>query len=79
MELNKRLLVEIVEIFRKVRYGKITFYLSLEKKTLDYSVETTGKLDIVKQCDTPDVPWGVPWGSDPPKNNAKKTLTKSKL
>ena len=49
MELSDKLLVEIAEIFRKVRYGKITFALSPEKKTLDYIVETTGKLDLPPQ------------------------------
>jgi len=46
MELSKELQAEIVEIFRKVEYGQITFKLSPEKKTLDYSVETTGKIII---------------------------------
>ena len=44
MELNDRLLAEVAEIFGKVQYGRITFYPNPEKKTLDYSVETYGKL-----------------------------------
>jgi len=46
MELNKQLQAEIAEIFKGVRYGRISFFLSPEKKTLDYTVETTGKLEI---------------------------------
>lgn len=46
MELNKQLQADIYEIFRSVQYGRISFYLSPEKKTLDYSVEITGKLPI---------------------------------
>jgi hypothetical protein len=49
MELNEKLQVEIAKIFSNVQFGRITFYLSPEKKTLDYSVETTGKLQIVQQ------------------------------
>jgi hypothetical protein len=49
MELNEKLQAEIAEIFRKVQYGRISFFLSPEKKTLDYSVETTGKLPIIQQ------------------------------
>ena len=46
MELSERLLNEIAVIFSKVEYGKIIFSLSPEKKTLDYSIETTFKLPI---------------------------------
>jgi hypothetical protein len=46
VELNKGLIVEIVKIFERVKYGKITFHLSPERKTLDYSVETTHKLPL---------------------------------
>jgi hypothetical protein len=46
MELNQKLQADIVEIFRKTEYGRITFFLSPEKKTLDYTVETNGKLQI---------------------------------
>jgi hypothetical protein len=48
MELNKQLQAEIAEIFKGVRYGRISFFLSPEKKTLDYSVEITGKLSLSK-------------------------------
>ena len=53
MELNERLLVEIAAIFKTVRYGHITFHLSPERKTLDYSVETTGKLFIDEMQNKP--------------------------
>jgi len=46
MELTEKLQVEVAAIFKTVQYGRITFFLSPEKKTLDYSVETTGKLAI---------------------------------
>ena len=46
MELNQRLLVEIADIFKKVQYGRITFFLSPEKKNLDYTVKTNGKILI---------------------------------
>ena len=46
MELNERLKNRIADIFSKVEYGKIVFHVSPEKKTLDYSVETTHKLPI---------------------------------
>lgn len=46
MELNEQLQVEIADIFRSVEWGKITFRISPESKTLDYTKETTGKLPI---------------------------------
>jgi len=46
MELSEQLQAGITEIFRNVQYGRISFYLSPEKKTLDYSVKTTGRLPI---------------------------------
>jgi len=46
MELNSQLQAEITKIFRGVQYGRITFFFSPEKKTLDYSVEIRGKLPI---------------------------------
>ena len=46
MELDDHLLAEIAAIFRMVKYGRVTFFLSPDKKTLDYSVETTGKLPL---------------------------------
>jgi hypothetical protein len=49
VELNKQLQAEITEIFRGVQYGRISFFLSPEKKTLDYSIEVTGKLLIIPQ------------------------------
>ncbi|MDR0490869.1 MAG: hypothetical protein LBH28_06460, partial [Oscillospiraceae bacterium] len=49
MELNENLQAEIAAIFKSVQYGKITFAISPEKKTLDYTVETTGKLPIPQQ------------------------------
>jgi hypothetical protein len=39
---------KIADIFRSVQYGRITFYLCPEKKTLDYTVQTTGKLPIIQ-------------------------------
>ena len=53
MELNERLLVEITNIFRKVQYGQITFKLSPDKLTLDYTVETTGKIVIEERLKKP--------------------------
>ena len=47
------MLMEISDIFRKVQYGRVTFHLSPEKKTLDYTVETTGKLPIDEQLNRP--------------------------
>jgi hypothetical protein len=32
-----------------VEYGEITFYLSPEKKTLDYSVKTTHKIGLAEK------------------------------
>ena len=46
MELNDKLLTEIADIFRKVRYGKITFILSPERDTLQCLVEESHKLQI---------------------------------
>jgi len=51
MELSEKLQAEIADIFRKVQYGQITFKLSPERNTLDYAVETTGKLAIGKPID----------------------------
>ena len=53
MELSEKLLVEISALFQKVQYGKITFYLSPEKRTLDYSVKTSGKIIIDERLDKP--------------------------
>jgi hypothetical protein len=58
MELNSQLQAEIAELFRKTEYGRITFFLSPEKKTLDYAVETTGKLPINQ--DEAGIPWPNP-------------------
>jgi len=58
MELDQKLQSEIVDIFRDVKYGRITFFVSPEKKTLDYSVETTGKLSI--QQEQAGTPWSDP-------------------
>jgi len=44
MELSEELLADIAEVFRTVEYGQITFKLSPESKTLDYTIQTTGKL-----------------------------------
>jgi len=41
MELNRKLIVEIEEIFRCVEYGKITFLLNPENKSLNFTIETT--------------------------------------
>ena len=49
MELNERLLGEIAGIFRGVQYGKVTFFISPERKTLDCSVEISHKLPIEKK------------------------------
>jgi len=61
VELNQQLQAEIADIFRNVQYGRISFFLSPEKKTLDYSVEITGKLPIDKIEQTPmGTPWAYP-------------------
>ena len=46
MELNRKLLDELVEIFRCVDYGKITFQINPENKTFNYTVETTHKIPM---------------------------------
>jgi hypothetical protein len=46
MELNDRLKDEIANIFRIVEYGRITFFLSTNKHTLDYTVEKAGKIEL---------------------------------
>jgi len=46
MELSERLLTEIKDAFNGVDYGKVTFFISPAKKTLDYTVETSHKLII---------------------------------
>jgi hypothetical protein len=56
MELNEKLQAEITGIFRNVQYGRITFYLSPERKTLNYSVETSGMLAIEGQCNATETP-----------------------
>ena len=55
MELTEKLKAEIVRIFKGVQFGRITFFLSPEKKTLDYSVETTGKLAIDERQNNPKI------------------------
>ena len=57
MELSERLLIEIAGIFRNVQYGQITFKLSPEKKTLDYTVQTTGKLSVDEQIADTGYDW----------------------
>jgi hypothetical protein len=51
MELNEKIQTEIADIFRKVTWGEITFKLSPENRTLDYSIKTTGKLAIGENAD----------------------------
>jgi hypothetical protein len=52
MEITKNMLCEITAIFRGVEYGRITFHLNPENKTLNYTVETTHKIPI----DRPEPP-----------------------
>ena len=49
MELSEKLLAEITDIFRKVKYGKITFILSPERDTIQCLVEESHKLNINKK------------------------------
>ena len=54
VELSKELLKQIVSIFRMVDYGRITFQINPESKTLNFSVETTHKLlieDLARQSE----------------------------
>ena len=53
MDLNESLKDEIAEIFRNVKYGKIIFSISPERKTLDYSIETTHKIQLEDYKDYP--------------------------
>jgi len=46
MELNKKLLAKITAISRCVDYGRITFYLNPENKTVNFTIETTHVLPI---------------------------------
>jgi len=46
MELSESMLYEIKALFNGVNYGKITFAISPEKKTLDYTIEITGKMTV---------------------------------
>jgi hypothetical protein len=48
MELDERLKDEIAAIFKLVKHGSIKFYISPEKKTLEYSIENKGNLSICK-------------------------------
>ena len=52
MEITEKVLGEITVVFRGVEYGRITFYLSPENKTLNYTVETNHKMPI----DRPEQP-----------------------
>jgi len=54
MELNESLLDEIKAIFRRVNFGKITFAISPEKNTLDYTVESTHKLTLKDFMENPE-------------------------
>jgi hypothetical protein len=49
VELNERILAEIAEVFRDVQYGRITFFLSPDKKALEYSVETTHRVPLAAE------------------------------
>ena len=46
MELSENLLNEIIEIFKKVEYGNITFVLSPENKYLQYEVKETKRINL---------------------------------
>ena len=46
MELNGKLLDEVIDIFRKVEYGNITFTLSPENKYLQYEVKETKRIQL---------------------------------
>jgi hypothetical protein len=58
MELNRQLQAEIAEIFKSVQYGRITFFLSPEKPTLNYTKEIYGNLPI--QQDETGTQWSNP-------------------
>jgi hypothetical protein len=51
MELNERIRNEIAAVFRRVRYGTITFHVNPDKKTLDYTVQTTHKITLGQNVD----------------------------
>lgn len=53
MQMSKQLLEKIADVFEEVEYGEITFFISPDKKTLDYSVKTTHKESIDK-CENED-------------------------
>ena len=53
MELNGKLLDEVIDIFRKVEWGEITFRVSPVCKALDYCITTTGKLHIEERQKQP--------------------------
>ena len=49
MELNKETQVKVVEIFRRVYHGRITFFINPEKKTLNYTIENSEQLNLEEQ------------------------------
>ena len=51
MELTESQLVEIVKIFRKVTFGKITFDLSPERDYIQYRVEESHRIPSTSSVD----------------------------
>ena len=46
VKLNELLKDEIARVFGRVEYGRITFFISRDNKTLNYTVETSDKIPI---------------------------------
>ena len=49
MELNEKLQAKVVEIFKRVDHGRITFFINPEKKTLNYTIENSEQLFLEEQ------------------------------
>jgi hypothetical protein len=65
MKMTERIKEEVARIFQRVEYGRITFHLSPEKKTLDYTVEETHRIPLAEQ-DSKKQDWGRSTPSEMP-------------
>lgn len=46
MKLNKMIQDKIINILESVEYGRVTFFLNPEKKSIDYTKEESKKIPI---------------------------------
>jgi len=56
MELNERQVAEIVKVFRRVHFAKITFDISPDRDYIQYRIEESHRIPLYEEK-APITPW----------------------